>query len=362
MNIRKGSGKNREGRLFTGKPSVTGMMLKVLPLMILFITVTVILAVLISRDMAEYSRMINISGRIRGGTQRLVKLELSGVPDDSLWEETGRLFGEMQAGSLRLHFHPAGSGFNGMFLEELQNRWEELRSLADEHRRGMCSGGLLLEASEHFWDLSNRFVAEVERKSLYNVVVFYILSSLMVLIILILVGIFAATKFFIRDRMEYQAEHDQLTGLYNRHYFEGVFARELAIARRTGRGFGLLMLDIDHFKKINDTFGHDRGDQVLKKTTALIRGACRASDLVSRFGGEEFLILAVEESLESTILFAEKLRRLVEEGITVGDQAVTVSAGAVFCTGVRSRDELIKEADRALYQAKEGGRNRVVGL
>ena len=159
------------------------------------------------------------------------------------------------------------------------------------------------------------------------------------------------------------ASTDGLTGLYNRRHFLELAASEWGRFKRYGRPLALLLLDIDRFKSINDTHGHDIGDLVLKEIAEGLRHHTRTSDIAGRVGGEEFVLLLPETSLESACLVAERFRQAVAErtvAVEAGTLAVTASIG-VSCaradtTGIA---ELMKEADLALYEAKHTGRNRI---
>lgn len=147
--------------------------------------------------------------------------------------------------------------------------------------------------------------------------------------------------------------HDPLTGLANRRMMDVVLARKMAEATRYDKPLSMVMLDIDHFKKFNDTYGHDAGDRLLRDIAGIIRGTSRDADLAARYGGEEFLVILPETDAEGARTYAERLRRLVAE-----KTPVTISLGvSTFRKGI-GQQELIKEADSALYRAKEKGRNR----
>ncbi len=158
---------------------------------------------------------------------------------------------------------------------------------------------------------------------------------------------------------------DPLTGLYNRRYLEETMGRELPRARRRGESVGVIVLDIDHFKKLNDTYGHDAGDLVLERTGDLLRAATRNSDIACRFGGEEFAIVLPGASLTVARSRAEAIRASLEslrvdfQGQELGP--LTVSAG-VAAMPPHSQDwaYVLQQADRALYTAKQAGRNKVV--
>jgi diguanylate cyclase (GGDEF)-like protein len=167
------------------------------------------------------------------------------------------------------------------------------------------------------------------------------------------------------DELLKKATTDALTGIANRHYFMSRAREELAFARRTNGLVGLVMMDIDHFKLVNDTYGHQAGDYVLSQFASLVLKKIRGEDIFGRYGGEEFVILMRGEmEPPGAQIFCERIRKTIEEyPFAFNDKhiAVTVSAGLCLRNGgeVKSVDELIQAADKALYRAKMGGRNRI---
>ncbi|HYI10972.1 MAG TPA: GGDEF domain-containing protein [Thermoanaerobaculia bacterium] len=163
------------------------------------------------------------------------------------------------------------------------------------------------------------------------------------------------------------SSRDALTGLYNRWFVVEKIDSELNRAQRHGSPMSLLMLDIDHFKRINDTWGHPAGDQVLQAIGKLLRESCRVYDIPGRYGGEEFCIVLPETKVGNTTVVAERIRqRLENTEMTCGDTSVVVTA-SIGIAGMESADPadilsptaLIDRADRALYTAKHRGRNRI---
>ena len=157
---------------------------------------------------------------------------------------------------------------------------------------------------------------------------------------------------------------DGLTGLYNRSTFADLTRQELARAQRQGSATSILLLDLDLFKHVNDTWGHPAGDAVLKNVAAVANSAVRATDLVGRLGGEEFIILLPNTSLEAARRLAEKLRAHMQQTPTLWEKTsitTTVSIGVASSTAAEQRDfdHLYTTADKALYSAKQLGRNRV---
>lgn len=159
-----------------------------------------------------------------------------------------------------------------------------------------------------------------------------------------------------------QATHDELTGLFNRRYMLDALKQEIVRAQRTQEHFCLLLADIDHFKRINDTVGHLAGDNVLVAVTRQIEATLRSVDRLGRHGGEEFLIMMPSTSLTAALSAAERIRksvadaRISEAGV---DVPVTVSIGVAEYRKGASLEILLGNADRALYRAKHNGRNRV---
>ena len=176
--------------------------------------------------------------------------------------------------------------------------------------------------------------------------------------------------FFLRD--ENELEHDQLlyematrdalTGLDNRHQFKMHLAHHMERSRRNGRPVSLLIVDADRFKNINDTYGHDTGDRALIHMARSIMSCCRSSELVARWGGEEFVVLMPETGRETAEKVAERIRRSVQDNplrLPTGAMPLTVSIGGTELGPADDSAGFFKTADQQLYRAKEAGRNRV---
>ncbi len=160
--------------------------------------------------------------------------------------------------------------------------------------------------------------------------------------------------------LQHLAITDSLTGVFNRNQLNHVLSQEIKRSARYGNPFGLLVIDIDHFKQVNDTYGHHVGDEVLKKTAQILSNFSRENDTLIRWGGEEFIIIALHVNEESLTAFCEKLRKKIEESDYDKVGKVTVSIGATLFKKDDSQDSLISRADSALYAAKEKGRNITV--
>lgn len=162
-----------------------------------------------------------------------------------------------------------------------------------------------------------------------------------------------------RDALSDMAFRDELTGLFNRRYFNQRLQEEINRSTRYGRDLSLILGDIDHFKGYNDDFGHQKGDEVLRSVAEMIRSNCRSSDTAARYGGEEMAVILPETDIKGAFNVAEKARKLIETRAgDVAGRTVTISMGiASFGPDNDGPAKLIAAADRALYKAKSAGRN-----
>ena len=168
-----------------------------------------------------------------------------------------------------------------------------------------------------------------------------------------------------QEKLEEQAKNDYLTGLYNRRYFDEKAKKALLKSTKKNSLMSLIVLDIDYFKKINDTFGHAIGDEVIKSLAELLKDNTRKEDIISRFGGEEFVVLLPNTSKEEAFDIAEKLRHKVETTkLNIYDKQFvkfTISLGIDESNNNSSNiSEIINNADMALYEAKNSGRNKTI--
>jgi diguanylate cyclase (GGDEF)-like protein len=171
------------------------------------------------------------------------------------------------------------------------------------------------------------------------------------------------------DLLESENVTDPLTNVYNRRYLDRRIEEEVARSKRYSLDLSVLMLDIDYFKRVNDTYGHHAGDAILSTFGSMVKADIRDLDVVARYGGEEFLVICTNTAIDGAALVAERLRQLVEShqfqfidaSGRIQTIQVSISIGAAgFSMNVDSKDKLILAADQALYHAKEEGRNRVI--
>ena len=175
-----------------------------------------------------------------------------------------------------------------------------------------------------------------------------------------------------RERLEYLGLMDPLTGVNNRRFFDQRLIEEVTSVIRANAEISCLFIDIDHFKKINDNYGHQTGDEILKQVAQIIRELVRSTDVVARYGGEEFTVLLSHKSTQKATEIAERIRETIEKRIfnvpQHGDIAVTTSIGISSLDSTEHENDgdvndiatlFVERADRALYQAKNNGRNRI---
>lgn len=198
-----------------------------------------------------------------------------------------------------------------------------------------------------------------------NAVMMYLVGLVIAFVMLLAVRDFRRRALALERELVRISRHDSLTGAFNRGYITELALREVERARRHQRPLAVAMIDIDHFKSVNDAHGHDVGDKVIQETTGICSANLRSTDYFGRFGGEEFIVVMPETGEADALEVAERLRSCVEQAAVAGEPGAvkfTVSIGvAILSPGSREDWQgLLKRADVALYRGKEHGRNRVV--
>jgi diguanylate cyclase (GGDEF)-like protein len=263
-------------------------------------------------------------------------------------------------------------------IENVQQRFDRRVYFVNDQGDIIVSGktGELYKGSIHELPgiiiLSSRYIPEfnwylvVEQKEdkemakVRQVLLGNIAVSALVTALVLLLSLYSVNRF--QRRLENVAATDSLTGLLNRHAFELMFEQAVHEAHRAKTPLAMILLDIDHFKNINDNHGHLTGDRVIMRVARLLENSLRHGDVLCRWGGEEFLILLKQTPLESAQLVAEKLREVMAaEELQIGSKKVhiTGSFGVAEFDGAEPLVHFFARADRALYLAKSGGRNRV---
>ena len=217
--------------------------------------------------------------------------------------------------------------------------------------------------------LINNYTISFERLKSFNSTWDMLLFLVFIILgyVLVFAGISSASQIislqYNIEKLEWTSKTDPLTGLYNRRYIMEKFENEFISYKRNKRKFSLIIADIDFFKEINDTFGHDCGDRVLKVVSKNLQDAVREQDFVSRWGGEEFLLLLPETEIEGARILADRIREIIEEQIIEynGVQvSITMTFGVTVNDDYEIIEDTIKKADNALYEGKNRGRNCVI--
>lgn len=194
---------------------------------------------------------------------------------------------------------------------------------------------------------------------------FYINLLVSIVITLIVALFILFTMKIYNKKLEYMAMHDALTSLPNRRSFNKAFKKIFNIHNRQKNNISLIFFDIDDFKKINDNFGHNIGDKVLKRVTSVLKNHIRQSDLVARWGGEEFIIALIDSSIENSKVIAEKLRVSIEEDIELQELVGYKITASFGLTDIKEHDDIdsaIKRVDDCMYNSKKDGKNQVSTL
>lgn len=321
---------------------------------IIIIFIFFIFSLVLLKIISDISYQINEIGKIRGGIQRYVKTSL-------LKQDKEAMYGEIKNRiKLTLEFAKKYDNyFNDDDIKDIIQLDKLVDSLKTDLDTGRSDEKSLYLKSEDAWLLSNKIVDDIEDKAQHLIKIYVFVSYGLFPLMLLLYLTIKIVKYRIQDNIEYRANVDNLTGLYNRYSLEDIFKR-ISQEMNPSSVICLLLCDIDHFKLVNDRYGHDVGDKVLCEVAGIIKKACRDKDYVFRYGGEEFVVLTSIDSFENVKIFGERIRRSVENAPIIEGHKVTISIGIAVGVKNNKLDNLLKQADEALYAAKNDGRNRVV--
>lgn len=333
------------------KNSLAGKLAITLGFVSLGFIVLLLLLTLNSFIVQEYATLINESGKIRGGIQRIIQLS----PESFNFHKTAKQIDASFEILLKIENRcPLLYGkIDKKIIEEVHIKWLEIRIMLEEKK-----GHLLSEKTEKMWELTNHLVLYVQERAIsiaqrayYMIILFFILT-LVVMIVRFL------TSRVIKDKVEYQANYDPLTGLFNRYYFYKEHDDAIRDFSQKGLPFALCMIDVDHFKAVNDSFGHTAGDGVLQFLAHTMVDSLRKNDIAVRYGGEEFLLLLRDVDPQSCFHTCERLRLCIEDKSKETEIPITISIGfCMYSKGLSSADH-ISQVDKAMYTSKINGRNQ----
>ncbi|NLO93134.1 MAG: GGDEF domain-containing protein [Clostridiaceae bacterium] len=303
------------------------------------------------RNSKDDAAIINSLGKIRGSIQRYVKLIL--VKDESLdVTEVERTVNELIS---------QYENDNIPFLESIKTTWSNIKELSDKYLKDSNHSNrqLLINESEKIWETSENLVRSKQYSSENDMVYLLLPVAFLTLEFFVGIGLLYIVKKYVYDNLESITLYDLLTDVYSRRYFFELLKGEISKAQRKEYMFSVIMFDIDHFKKVNDTYGHDKGDYVLKTIADIVKSSIRKADALSRIGGEEFTILLPDTNIDKATALAERVRRSVEDYKFDVVGRATISLGVTEFKADDSSDTLFKRVDEAMYLAKNSGRNCV---
>ena len=312
-------------------------------------------------ELKSDTKVIEDFSWVRGSVQRYTKLELADVKTDDGVDL------ELSICKTIEHYvfdHSDVFEQNNVSkyynLDAIQTSWYELKNLINDYHKSPSSELKLkvIEKSEECWALADAFVLRnqylLDKTTAYYkyfIITFAINISAIILTLYLY-------KRFIYNQLTKSANHDSLTGLFNKGYFSEYLELEIARAVRKQLTFSLIMIDIDHFKMVNDIHGHHRGDYALETLADLLRIAKRNADVLARIGGEEFIMFLPDTGISGASILAERIRSSVQTFPFVEIGTMTISLGITEFNNTDTNESILKRVDSALYKAKERGRNR----
>ena len=334
----------------------------IIAVLLVSLVVQVVLYGSFFRSIQADRAVINDLSKIRGEIQRYSKLQVSNL--DILSVEAKSLEAEIDAMIItnKEDFENAITKNLTRFYElnQLDTKWRELKVKVDAYQINPTEENLfaLIGKSEECWTVADANVIRQEfiiQKTTSYSKYFTVTFGVNLLIIILILLLY---KQLIHNSLRESAINDSLTHIFNKGYFDEYLSYEIARALRNQQTFSLIMFDIDHFKVINDTYGHRRGDSTLKTLSEVVNKCKRNADVLARVGGEEFMILLPDTTSEDAFLLATRIRKAVEDYPFEEIDKLTISLGITGFIATDTREKILNRVDAALYKAKENGRNR----
>jgi len=323
--------------------------------------IVIINQIFIQEELKKYTQLdtilINKFGQIRGGIQRYTKLKI--IYDNRYLKVNKEINNYFNTINNYLTIHPNIIPYDDIIkfydlFNDVQILWSQIQKTDDKYQ--------LIFLSEKAWEKSNEltcFMTKIAKNKIkrfeHIIYIFSIITIIVILLIIIIV------YFLVRTGLEKSTITDPLTKLYNRLFFNNQILYLKNRYDRTKKPFSAMLLDIDNFKKINDTYGHHIGDEVLKNVAKIIKNSIRKTDIACRYGGEEFIILFPDTNKQKAIEISERIRKEIEKKIIYDDKPVTISAGVgEFNNSYKTIHHFIHDIDEALYTAKRTGKNKII--
>lgn len=296
--------------------------------------------------------LVNKLGQIRGSIQRYAKLKLENIAADSVKAQIENDFNIINHLTKKDYF-PKEKLPRFLYLyKQVQTSWKQLQNEK--------SHDAILILSEECWDEADKLTSYTAQVSEYkNNILLKKISFITLITAVLILTIMLFVYFMIKKGLEKEKITDPLTKLYNRRHFMENFNYFIDLYDRYKRPFSIIFLDIDNFKQINDTYGHQKGDEILITLSKHIMNKLRNTDLAFRYGGEEIVIILPETELYEAFQIAERLRQSIKKKIQIKSKPVTVSMGVGTYDG-EGMFSFIERVDEAVYKAKRSGKDKVI--
>lgn len=304
------------------------------------------------------AELINKLGLVRGSIQRLLKLELSGISNAQLIIAIDEVVADLSEEGQK-YFE--SEDLASELLRKLWLEWADTKQAIENYNidRSEKARQILLEASDQIWltaDDAVEFVQGISEKKIQRYNIVFVITFIVVVGTVVM--LFWLKK-YVHDDLEHVVRYDVLTGATTRNYYNLLLQREVERSRRYKRPLSLIVIDFDGFKHINDTHGHDYGDYVLQTISESIMGSIRETDVFSRIGGDEFVVITPETTSDEAVKLCEKLCQIVSETRLKKGVKITVSMGVAELQSGESIDSFFIRADQALYEAKATNSTKV---
>ena len=307
----------------------------------------------VKKRIYEDSYFINELGLIRGGIQRYAKFKVANINKENILTEIESRLKDIKF-YLNKHKKCAPKFYSNALklIKLIQNNIYKLENAKNKKT--------IIAISEQLWIQTNILVGNAlnyHKEKFYKILKTFNLIIYLSIIFLIFIIYFVYIK--IKKGIEIESITDKLTGLFNRMYFDVIFNYFIEKYKRNKTPFSMLIIDIDNFKKINDTYGHQKGDEILENIGEIIKTTIRKTDFAFRYGGEEFVIIFPDTNIETAYKVAQRLLNNISSQIKLDSKPVTISGGIGEYKGENPRD-FFEKIDEALYFAKRNGKNQIL--
>lgn len=337
------------------KNSVSVKLIVLVLLVIFTLPLAIAISVSVLSKLQDDAKAVNTIGYIRGSSQRLTQM-LSPQERFSMLKEVEKKFDDIEKVYTSNNLSYIKETQFIQHYSKLRSCWNQLNKLTKQVQPSLEKVHTLEKQCWESADKTANITESISHIKYDQSAMIFLLVGCFILLLLIITIVVIHTE--VKNKLEKSVIQDPLTKLYNRNYLYTKLESKIKVFQRTQDPFTLLFIDMDHFKRINDDFGHSTGDLVLKKFASIVTKVLREDDLAFRFGGEEFVVLAAHANSEQAFFLAERIRLAVENYHFHTNFSVSISVGICEFKEGNTLDEIIDTADNMMYQAKAKGRNQ----